>query len=225
MHTLKTHKLLLAAAVVMFTGGAAMADGPLIRHAADFFKFDGTEFGTSLTAGGGVDDGALFYSKTVALPVGANVAYLTLYATGDEHGGAGLWLKCRYNVGPGYTLCRTGPGGIDTAPSGWIALHKVPVAVDGAANCNDGGGGAGDCHDNDIAYSWCIPLPSPTPARITFNLKMASSIKGQSVFIEKGHVYIDSSQITGTERCIPAGPPAATTAGEAVAATVKHQSK
>jgi hypothetical protein len=149
MQMLKMYMRSLAATVVMLTSGAAIAgpDGPLFRHAADFFKFDGTEFGTTVTANANpaIADGALFYDRTVVLPSSSNVLYVTLFTTSDQHGAAALWLSCRYTIGGVVTLCRSGPTGIDEAPAGWVAVNKVPSVVGTTNNnCNDGGGGPGD---------------------------------------------------------------------------------
>jgi len=222
----------LMASVALASGGAIAADGPLFRHAAEFFKFDGTEFGTSIsvdtTTGA---DGALFYLKSVSLPSSSNTLYVTLFATGDEHGAAGLWLTCRYSFpgpGPGIPCRPSTQPAVDEAPAGWIALHKVPSVVGTTNNnCNDGGGGPGDCHDNVIAYSWCVRIPNPRPKFASIRLRMATSLAGQSVFIEKGQVYIDSSFIEQAGRCTEAPPltGAKTSADGAIATTTRQQSK
>ena len=123
---------------------------------------------------------------------------------------------------------RSGPSGIDEAPNGWVAVKKLPVPVDGATNRNDGGGGPADCHDNAIAYSWCVQLPSPTPISVRVRLRMATSIAGQNVYIEKGQAYIDSSFIDHPAKCIGANLPLVRTSGpekDVIADTVSRQSK
>jgi hypothetical protein len=115
-------------------------------------------------------------------------------------------------------------------------LQKLPQNVanpnDGSPNCNNGGGGTADCHDNGVAYQWCIPVEAGT--RVTVDLKMATSTAGDTVFIEKGHVYIDSSLITQPNKCISdpvtSGDPemtaelrAALAAGEEVATSTTEQ--
>jgi hypothetical protein len=50
-----------------------------------------------------------------------------------------------------------------------------------------------------VAYEWCIPVRGGK--RVTGDLKMATSTAGDFVFIEKGHVYIDSSLIAQPNRC------------------------
>ncbi len=215
MRTSELSKILLTSAAVVLISAGAKADGPIIRHAADFFRFNGTEFTTTTTAVAfpGTPDGALFYTKTVLVPSDSNVLFVSIFATGDAHGGAADWLSCRING----ALCRPATTtGVDGAPAGWITLVKIPT--DGGPspvlnNCNDGGGGTADCHDNAIAYEWCAVLP-PSSVERPFNvqLKFATSIAGQNVFLEKGHVYLDSSRIAQTDRCASA--PTGTRASE-----------
>lgn len=238
MRMFNISKLLLASAAVALAGTGAIAqpaDGYIRRHAADFFKFDGTEFFTSVTAAVTTDpallsflppggtDGALFFTKAVTPTPETNVLYVTLYTTGDGHDGAKSWFSCRIS-GPGIPVtppateafCRTSAvGAIDTAPPGWITLLSLPAAST-ITNCSifgDGGGGTADCHDNSITYSWCVPLPERS-AQTTFtvDLKMATSSAGSMIFIEKGHVYIDSSKIKGSNRCVLAPTTAASSA-------------
>ena len=220
----------------------ANADGPILRHAADFFQFGGGEFATSTTAVAafnspvpGSADGALFYRKTVTVGP-SNTLYVSLYTTSDQHQGAALWLSCRVNG----LFCRPSVGGANEAPSGWINLQRVPQNFNNAQggpsgaspNCNNGGGGTADCHDNGVAYQWCIPVEAGS--RVTVDLKMATSTAGDFVFIEKGHVYIDSSLITQPNKCtpepVPSGDPemtaalrAALAAGEEVAVSTTEQ--
>lgn len=243
MRTSNLSKFLLTSAAVVLISAGAKADGPIIRHAADFIKFNGTEFTTTITAAAfpGPPDGALFYSKTVLVPSDSNALFVSIFATGDAHFGAADWFSCRVNG----ALCRpeSTVTGIDKAPAGWITLVKIPTDGDGVANnCNDGGGGTADCHDNAIAYSWCAVLPPIAPGTVqsvTVALKFATSTAGSNVFLEKGHIYIDSSRISQNDRCgfFPGAGALANETGDAldlalkaaaakgvpVAATVRHQ--
>jgi hypothetical protein len=231
----------VALATCLSASPRANADGPIIRHAANFFQFGGGEFATSTTAvagpGGmpGSPDGALFYRKTVRV-AGSNTLYVSLYTTSDQHQGAALWLSCRVDG----LFCRPSVAGANEAPSGWINLQRLPQNFNNAnggpngasPNCNNGGGGTADCHDNAVAYQWCIPVQAGS--RVTVDLKMATSTAGDTVFIEKGHVYIDSSLITQPNKCTPdpvtSGDPemtaelrAALAAGEEVAVSTTEQ--
>lgn len=224
---MKTASNLTLAAVALATclsvsPGARAQDSPIFRHSADFFKFDGSEFTTATTAVNGVTttvpgnpDGALFYRKRVLVPSISNVLYVSIYTTGDTHNGAALWLSCRVNK----AFCRPGTVvAVDEAPSGWINVKKLPQDVQtplGQNNCNDGGGGSADCHDNAVAYQWCVPVRGDRI--VTVDLKMATNKPGSNVFIEKGHVYIDSSRIGQPDRCVLA-PTAAGAANAALTA-------
>lgn len=172
--------------------------GDLYRIASDFAKFDGTEFSTSVKgtgitgslatppAGGGV----VIYSKAVIVPPNTTSLYVTVSTTGDTHQGAAHWFACTING----VSCRVNPGSVDGAPSGWISLLKLPVAIGGASNCSDGGGGAGDCHDNNVYYTWCVrTTPSNLTAISTLRVKMATSVTGKTVFAEKAHFYVDAN--------------------------------
>jgi len=171
----------------------------LHRLSADFLNFDGTETFTSVIGVAdcssspcvpGSPDGQLFYRKKVKIPDDDNVLYVTFVAQGDTHGGAALRLSCRLND----AFCNPGTGLTNAGNAGWVTLLKLPVPNGGSSNCNDGGGGAGDCHDNGITYSWCIPLTEYNKYD-TVDLKLATSIAGQSVFFERAHVFIDSNKI------------------------------
>jgi hypothetical protein len=157
-------KLLITTAALTLVGGGAKANPNYERLAAAQFKFDGTEFSTATTAVNfpGQPDGALFFREKVTPEPDSNVLFVSFYATGDEHGGAKTWFSCRLNGVP----CRTSPPfAVDEAPSGWITLQHVPASPP-TTNCNDGGGGPGDCHDNGIAYQWCVPIPKPAASLI-----------------------------------------------------------
>lgn len=224
-------------AMVLAGSLAAEASGQLRRYAADYWSFGGGEFSTTNTSLPGVDedtpaaapnDGALFYRKTITVSSSINTLYVAVDTTGDAHDGAALRLSCRING----QFCRTShnPAGVDGAPSGWITLLKVPTS-DGNTNCNDGGGGSADCHDNNINYTWCIPLedylaPDGGNTPVTIDLKMSSSSTGGVsdgvVYIEKGHVFIDGSKFTPASagsRCAEAAP-LVVEPGEAVAVGV-----
>jgi hypothetical protein len=80
-------------------------------------------------------------------------------------------------------------------------MQKIPAGT-GATNCNDGGGGDGDCHDNNISYQWCKTIPPildpvtgvETGGPRTVNVRLASSDGVSIVFIEKSHYFIDATK-------------------------------
>ena len=184
-------KLVLASAVVVLIGGGAKAD-TLIREAADFFKFDGSEFFTTTTAVSfpASPQGSLFYTRTLTPNANSNVLFVSVFATGDENGGANSWLSCQVNGRP----CRLSAAvATDGAPKGWITLHHLPP------------GG-----DNDLAYQWCELL---APGPVTVDLRLATSAAGSQVAITKGHVFINSTKLGGPNRCVNVVPPAGATVG------------
>jgi hypothetical protein len=203
-------RMLLAVAVagvLSSLAAPANANGPILRIAADFFNFDGTETVTAapvFAPDGTLVDGTTVFRKAVFIPPGSNTVYVTISTTGDTHDGAALWLSCRVDGAP----CNPGSGGAGGTPAGWINLQKHKNYALGLFG--DGGGGAGDMHDNSIYYTWCVPRQSG-PA--TVELKLASSgpdfetgtgATPPFVFFEAAHVFIDASRIAGENRCTPA---------------------
>jgi hypothetical protein len=169
---------------------------PLIAHAthlrrlaANFTAFDGLEVSTDcgIAATSACPSAPLtIYNKTVTVPLGNNVIYVTLSATGDSHGGAAVLLRCLVDG----SAC----GGTTFAGgAGWIRLQKTPDAY--SDNCNDGGGGGGDCHDNSITYTWCKSVGTGTR---TVKLQLASSDEFDRVFMEGVSVYVDVNSIAGS---------------------------
>jgi len=143
--------------------------------------------------------GTVIYDKTVFVPRNANVLYLTMSTTGDAHGGAASCFTALvdgvfFNAG-GQGAARCALGGTQSVP-GWVTLLKVPDAA--SANCNDGGGGGGDCHDNSIKYEWCTPIKRG-PHRV--EVRMATDTAGQNVFIEQAFFYVDASRIKSGSAC------------------------
>ena len=187
--------VLLAAAI--WVPASATAGDELHRLAADP-KFHGPHQEAATNA---EPPGMSIYDKTVFVPRGANVLYLTISTTGDTHGGAaGCFTALAdgkfFNAG-GQGAARCSLDGTVDVP-GWVALVKLPAATGGAPNCNDGGGGAGDCHDNSIHYEWCTPI---TPGAHAVQVRMATSGTGKTAFIEQAFFYVDASRIKRGTAC------------------------
>jgi hypothetical protein len=182
--------------VAMWMPSATKAANELRRLAADPLYFGlGEEKFTDLQP-----PGDLIYSKTVFVPGGANVLYLTMSTTGDTHGGAAgcftaLVDGAFFNPGgQGASKCATDSAtGRGVNVPGWVALLKEP---NGGTNCDDGGGGGGDCHDNSITYQWCTPIQSGPH---TVEVRMATSHEdptgGHRAFIEQAFFYVDASRV------------------------------
>lgn len=159
--------------------------GPcLLRHVAEFrFGPEQVSFVT-VTGPPPGDPGTLIYTKSFALPANQPTVFVTLSTTGDTHGGAASWFSALVNGTP----CNRGNEGAGFAPSGWIPLQKH---FDGGAG-GDGGGGPGDMHDNGIYYTWCCREGVRPGTNNTVEIRMASSIAGTPVFVERSHYYVDS---------------------------------
>jgi hypothetical protein len=180
------------------------ANGPILRIAADFKNFDGTETFTDVHDSLG---GTAVFTKTVFVPLGMNTLYFTVSTTGDTHDGAALRMSCNVDG----VFCNPGSGGAGGASPGWISLQKHKNYALGLFG--DGGGGAGDQHDNSIYYTWCTKIE---PGAHTVELRLASSgpdfetgtgAVPPTVFFEAAHFYIDASRIAGNNRCTPAPRP------------------
>lgn len=185
------------------------------RLAAEFDYF-GAEKSTALEP-----PGIAIYNRTVTVPAGHNVLYVTLSTTGDGHDGAASCFTALrngvfFNAGS-QGAARCAGGGVTNVP-GWVTLLKMPgtLADPPNGNCNDGGGGPGDCHDNAIYYTWCTRIPvSRVATNHTVRLRMATDSAGKSVFIEQAFFYVDSSRIVGPARCTKAVTPPSAADAEA----------
>ena len=187
----------------------------LFRLSAEFKNFDGTETFTSETVPSDPkpgEGGILAYRKEVYVPKEATL-YVTISTTGDTHGGAASWFSCVVDdktdekndktdnhKDAAEMFCNPGAGGASGAPGGWVALQKLPAANEGAENCPDGGGRAGDCHDNSIYYTWCTNVKKGDHI---VDIRLASSDEGQDVFFEAAHFYIDATH-ANKDKCVQA---------------------
>jgi hypothetical protein len=156
--------------------------------------------------------GSSVYTKALKIPFSA--VFITFTATGDTHqnsddlGAALLMSASVTDPTGGFKVCEAPFGdGLSTAgPAGWITLQKLPSGT-GGTNCNDGGGGDGDCHDNNLVFSCCVlTTPGGGGADSTINLRLASS-NGGVVFYERANIQVDASPNPGGTLCKGAGLP------------------
>lgn len=151
--------------------------------------------------------GSPIFTEVFNLPSDQHTVFVTLSTTGDTHGGAASWFTASVNG----VVCNKGNEGAGFAPTGWIPLQKHRDSQPGG----DGGGGIGDLHDNSIYYTWCCIEGIKPGGANTVQIRMASSLSNQPVFIERSHFYVDSCK---PRLCTPAGPPAGATPGAAESA-------
>jgi hypothetical protein len=162
---------------------------------------------TPVTSGGN-----LAYTKPVSIPF--PVVYITFSAEADEHSGTALLMQATVTDSSGnITICeplsgQSGPGGggPNLFPH-WYTLLHLPDAGAAVANCNDGGGGSADCHDNAISFSCCAAVtPDSGGSTHSVNIGLASSTGGE-VYYERSTIYVDGSPNPGGNLCTGHGVP------------------
>ncbi len=142
--------------------------------------------GATAAAPGGVS----CYTTTQFVSGSANVLRITWSAAGDTHGGEALQLGCVITDSTGTRFCN--PAGTGAAPGTYITKNKLPAGA-GGTNCSDGGGGDGDCHDNSIEHTWCVPIVGDDVFTIDF--RIASSGGTDIVFVEASNFFVDSTKM------------------------------
>lgn len=198
----KSTSLQLAIALVVL---AALGVMPLdsraqsvVRKSAEFRNFDLAADPPETVDTLGTIPGTLLYTKTILSKIGESELYLTVSAAGDTHDGARLLIGC-FVDGPPFdatTACNPGTAGASAKPPGFVVLQKIPAALGGSSNCNDGGGGAADCHDNGIYYTWCTNI-DPAGGLHTVDLFLLTGTPFAPAFIENAHFFIDATKGVG----------------------------
>ena len=153
--------------------------------------------------------GTVTYTKSVQIP--DNTVFITFSGQGDAHEGSALLMSASVTDASGaVTVCQPLAGQTDVGgggshlQTGWYTLLHLPDAGSAVTNCNDGGGGSADCHDNAISFSCCVQVkPDITehddhkdgaaPTNHTVNISLANS-DGALSFYERSTIYIDSAQ-------------------------------
>ena len=144
-----------------------------------------------------IPGGKSCFGTTQFVPGRANVLRVTWSTSGDTHDGAALRMACRIRPASTgiWTFCN--PTGSGAAPGDYITKNKLPTGAGAAAanNCNDGGGGDADCHDNSIEQTWCVPIRGDDVFDI--DLRLASSTTGAAVFVEASYFFVDATKMRG----------------------------
>ena len=79
-----------------------------------------------------------------------------------------------------------------------------------ANNCNDGGGGTADCHDNAIYFSGCINIGHHNladPFSVVIKLANLPGGDANTSFYERSTIYIDGQKDTTGNLCKGVGLP------------------
>lgn len=198
----------------LVTPAVGQAPGSFLRRfAANFTTFGNPpELVTTEQPAPNGGGGEVIYDKDVTVPGDVNVMYVTVSAVGDTHFGARLQLACLIDDVP----CNPGANPIGGAMSGWVTVqrHKdynLNYAPGGEPFVGDGGGGAGDLHDNTVYYTWCAPLEGQGAGTRNVKVKFASGAvpgepasEGAEVFLEGVHFFVDGNRIADeTAACQP----------------------
>src|SRR5437667_10399211 len=201
--------LLLAAVSVM-----AQDNATNLRRISAEFQNNQTvggigEISTTAVASAGGVGGTPVYTKTFTIPNDVDVLYVTFSAQGDTHNGSALLMNATVNgklIEPLAGQTGTGGGG-PHVQTGWYTLLILPTTSTlplTANNCNDGGGGTADCHDNAIYFSGCINIGHHNPADpFTVVIKLANLPGGDNntSFYERSTIYIDGQKDTKGDLC------------------------
>lgn len=143
--------------------------------------------------------GVSCYSNTFFVPGSANVLRVTVSTSGDTHNGARLRMGCIISsVNGGGVAAFCNAFGTGAAPGSYITKNKMPQPT-GITNCDDGGGGSADCHDNSIEQTWCIPIVGDDVFTIDIRIGPGPERSGglNIAFIEASTFMIDSTKMAG----------------------------
>lgn len=160
----------------------------LSRLSAQFRRWDGGEDFTTVPPGSG---GANIYTRTVTVPPGRNVLYITYSSTGDTHSFAAgnnmqhLCLVDGLPCNPGFTPA--------SGFTGWLVTQH-PNA---------------DEHDNTVMIEWCANIAQVSFATVhTVAINLASANGLDDVFNEGSHIFIDTNHVGGgcSKSTTPAAP-------------------
>jgi hypothetical protein len=216
---------LCAAAVIGFVRVASPSawngdSGYIRRYVAQWTT--GREILTDVEPAAHATGGIAAYDVDFFAAGDVNTLYVTVSAVGDDHSGARVDLACLLDGNP-CNDTQTDP--VAGAPSGWVTVmrHKnynrnyppgfTPDATGdtpGGTFNGDGGGGAGDLHDNSISYTWCTPIHHSGTHHVQIRLAAQNVDNGAApaAFLEAAHFYVDGSRIADASKACTEAPPA-----------------
>jgi hypothetical protein len=189
--------------VLLATAGLVLAqsDPPLQRLSSEFQNVVSgvvEAFTTNAALPGGAG-GLEVYRKNLAIPTDVNVIYITFSAQADVHNGSALLMNARVAGTPIEPLLGSTVAGPHTQ-SGWWTLLHLPQAGAGVTNCNDGGGGTADCHDNTIHFSGCARVVPGSTVLVTISLADLPGGDNNFAFYERSTINIDGlADLTGSQ--------------------------
>jgi hypothetical protein len=205
-----TTTLLLMGGLLSTSSATAQNNGSNLRRLSAEFQNStslggsGEVFTTAAALPGGAG-GTVVYQKSLTLPNDVDVLYITFSGQGDVHNGSVLLMNAAVNGSLIEPLAgqTAGGGGGPHIQTGWYTLIHLPAAP-GVANCNDGGGGTADCHDNTIYFSGCFRIGhhDPTdPFTVRINLANLPGGDANFSFYERATIYIDGQKDEQGDQC------------------------
>ena len=137
------------------------------------------------------------YGTTQFVPGSANVLRVTMSSAGDTHDGARVRVGCLIRPASTGVWSFCNAFGTGAAPGSYITKNKLPQPL-ANTNCNDGGGGSADCHDNSIEQTWCIPIDAPDTFDIDVRIGPGAETAPFGIaFIEASTFFVDSTKVDG----------------------------
>jgi hypothetical protein len=204
---------LTAMAAGLLLAGTARADDSsnLRRLSAEFQSMTSLgsdrDISSAEAAGPNGSGGMPVYQKNLRIPDDVDVLYVTFSAQADVHNGGALLMNATIDG----TLCQpllgeTQPpvGGGPHLQTGWYTLLILPEPGMNR-NCNDGGGGPADCHDNTIHFSCCARLSKGHRKTVPVDIHLATLPSGSGSFYERSTIYIDGQKDEKSNMCVGVG--------------------
>jgi hypothetical protein len=186
-------KSFLLALVSLGALAVAAYAGEVRQFAAQFLNFDGTEQSTSLDPSAG---GQPIYQGTVIIPADVNTLEITISATGDLLDGGvpvtnSLWLNCQVDG----ANCNGGTNSAGNSVAGWVPVLSLQAGAQ-IPEPTPTPTSPATATDNNIHYSWCMPIrPKKKAGSLSHDvqLSMASGDGSHTVHIEQINVLVGGS--------------------------------
>ncbi len=141
--------------------------------------------------------GQPIYQGTVSVPADVSVLEVSISATGDLFDGGtpvpnSLWLNCQVDGKD----CNTGSNSAPNSISGWVPV----LSLSASAQIPEASATPAVGTDNNIHYSWCVPVKKkkgPNGLSHSVQLSMASGDGVDTVHIEQVQVRVGGANIGG----------------------------
>lgn len=141
--------------------------------------------------------GQPIYQGTVFVPADVDILEVTISATGDLLNGGtpvpnSLWLNCQVDG----SNCSSDTNSAANSVSGWVPV----LSLNASAQIPEASATPAVGTDNNIHYSWCVPVKKksgPKGLSHSVQLSMASGDGVDTVHIEQVQVRVGGAKIGG----------------------------